>query len=158
MATARDGRADFDFLLGSWRVHNVRLNPEGEWEQIEAELHARPVLGGLGHIDEFRVPELPGGGFLHGVAMRLFDPDQRVWRDWWGSTRRPGHLDPPAVGGFSDGVGTFVGDDVVDGRPVRVRYTWTEVATGAPRWEQAFSGDAGRTWETNWLMSLSRSA
>jgi hypothetical protein len=27
---------------------------------------------------------------------------------------------------------------------------------GAGRWEQAFSADGGKTWETNWIMQFTR--
>jgi hypothetical protein len=157
-----DGRRDFDFLLASWRVHNRRLRRplagSTEWEEFEASLSARPILGGLGHLDEFWVPALPDGGSLHGCALRLFDPQTRSWSDWWTSTSRSGHLDSPAVGGFDGGHGTFLGDMVLDGRPLRVRYRWSEVSPTSARWEQAFSPDDGGSWETNWVMTMSRVA
>ena len=43
-----------------------------------------------------------------------------------------------------------------DGRPIRVRFVWSGVATPTPRWEQAFSDDGGKTWETNWIMDFTR--
>jgi hypothetical protein len=48
-------------------------------------------------------------------------------------------------------VGIFECDDTFDGRPIRVRYTWSRVTTGSPRWEQALSPEGGVTWETNWI-------
>ncbi len=156
----RDGRRDFDFLLGSWRVHNRRrarpLAGCEEWQEFEASLHARPILSGLGHLDEFWAPVLPDGGSLHGCALRLFDPALRSWSDWWSSSRQPGRLGPPIVGGFTDGRGTFHGADVLDGRPIRVRYEWTEIEASSARWEQAFTHHEGGTWETNWIMTLFR--
>jgi hypothetical protein len=62
------------------------------------------------------------------------------------------------VGGFADGRGTFFGDDLHDGRAVRVRYEWMDITPASARWEQAFSIDDGATWETNWVMSLAREA
>jgi hypothetical protein len=55
-----------------------------------------------------------------------------------------------------NGVGEFFGDDIDGGRPVRVRYLWSRITKDAARWEQAFSLDGGRTWETNWVMDLLR--
>jgi hypothetical protein len=37
-----------------------------------------------------------------------------------------------------------------------VRFLWTRTDTESPRWEQAFSDDGGRTWETNWEMDFTR--
>ena len=82
------------------------------------------MLQGVGHLDRMTVPEAPDGPGFEGLTLRLFDPSAQVWRIWWSSSRAPGQLDPPLVGRFSDGVGVFEGDDVVGGRPVRLRFEW----------------------------------
>ena len=68
---------------------------------------------------------------------------------------RPGKVFPPMVGRFSGDLGEFFGDEEVDGRPVRCRFYWYRDAE-SPRWEQAFSDDDGKTWETNWIMTFTR--
>jgi hypothetical protein len=73
--------------------------------------------------------------------------------NYWADSRR-GILEPPVVGSFDGDVGTFYGDDVFEGRPIRVRFLWTRGAS--PRWEQAYSADGGKTWETNWTMDMTR--
>jgi hypothetical protein len=60
------------------------------------------------------------------------------------------------VGRFRDGVGTFVGDDTFEGRPIKVRFTWSEITAQSARWQQELSDDDGRTWELNWVMELTR--
>jgi hypothetical protein len=50
-----------------------------------------------------------------------------------------------------------VGEDLLAGRPIRVRFDWTRGATTA-RWEQAFSPDGGETWETNWVAEFTRTS
>ena len=67
-----------------------------------------------------------------------------------------GLLHPPVVGGFRDGVGIFEGQEIFEGRPVRVRFEWSQMHTGAPRWQQAFSDDGWATWEVNWVMEFAR--
>jgi hypothetical protein len=37
-----------------------------------------------------------------------------------------------------------------------VRFTWDHISEEAARWQQAFSSDAGLTWETNWIMEFTR--
>jgi NIPSNAP len=59
------------------------------------------------------------------------------------------------VGGFKDGVGTFYADDTFNGKAIRIRFLWTNLTT-RPHWEQAFSDDGGKTWETNWIMEFVR--
>ncbi|WP_422844623.1 hypothetical protein [Acidovorax sp. M2(2025)] len=86
------------------------------------------------------------------------------WSIYWldnatgGLNPATGLLRPPVVGGFRNGVGVFEGDDTCDGRPVRVRFEWSQTHTGAPRWQQAFSADHGATWEVNWVMQFTRPA
>ena len=60
------------------------------------------------------------------------------------------------MGAFSDGRGLFYADDIFNGTAIRIRLTWTKVTKDALRWEQAFSSDAGLTWETNWTMDFTR--
>jgi hypothetical protein len=146
---------DFDFFMGSWTVHNRfladRLQSSDDWKEFEATSVARLLPGVLGNEDEFRTDFQ--GGFV-GMSFRFFDPAADRWSIYWADSRRPGLLDPPVFGGFENGRGVFEGTDVLDGRPIAVRFTWTEVDTPSPRWEQAFSGDGGETWETNWVMEF----
>lgn len=152
--TQDDGRHDFDFWHGTWRIHNrllkARLAGSTEWVEFEARGRTWPILNGLGNQDEFRTDFWPR---FVGMTFRFFDAKTRQWSIYWADSRR-GALEPPVVGGFEGETGTFYGDDVFEGRPIRVRFIWTR----APRvrWEQAFSADGGRTWETNWTMDMTR--
>jgi hypothetical protein len=148
---------DFDFWIGRWNVHNrylrARLAGSEDWDEFEATSVARPLLDGLGNQDEFRTDY--DGGFI-GMSFRFFDPAKQQWVIYWADTRRPGELDPPVWGGFSGDTGVFEGTDVLAGRRIFVRFTWSGVTTPAPRWEQAFSADGGAAWETNWIMEFTR--
>ncbi len=152
-----DGAHDFDFLFGTFHVANrvleKRLVGSNEWTTFEATNVARPILGGLGNIDEYR-PKTWRPGYI-GSALRLFNPQTKKWSIYWMDSRR-GVVDPPVIGEFHGDVGRFEGEDEWDGRPIRVRFTWTRSGVDAPRWEQAFSSDQGITWETNWIMEFTR--
>jgi hypothetical protein len=146
------GSRDFDFLLGGRIVRNRRLRERlagcDEWDEFEATCFARPVLGGIGNVEEFST-EWAGG--IGGLSLRLFDQTTGKWYIYWTDTRRCGELEAPVVGTFSDGTGIFEGPDVLEGRPVLVRYSWLDTTSATPRWEQALSDDGGLTWETNWI-------
>ena len=149
--------ADFDFWIGEWNVHNrclrERLAGSDEWVEFEATIAARKILDGHGNQDDFRTDH--AGGFV-ATALRFFDPETRLWWIYWADSRRPGALEPPVIGSFSGDTGMFEGDDIFGGRPIRVRFIWSGITTPTPRWEQAFSDDGGKTWETNWVMEFTR--
>lgn len=149
---------DFDFELGAWRVAHrrlkVRLAGSEDWEEFAGSSETRPILGGNGNLED-NILEFPGGGY-RAIALRSFDAATGRWAIWWLDARRPHHLDVPVVGGFANGVGTFLAEDELGGRPIRVRFLWLRTDTGSPRWEQAFSPDGGASWETNWTMDFTR--
>jgi hypothetical protein len=150
--------ADFDALIGDWRVLHRRLRRRladcTDWQSFEGRSHLGKVLGGQGTVDDNWL-DLPDGAY-HAVTLRAFDPATRQWAIWWLDGRQPHQLDVPMRGCFSGGVGTFLADDCLDGRPVRVRFRWTGLHSGRPHWEQAFSPDGGHSWETNWEMDFRR--
>jgi len=154
------GLHDFDFLFGRWRVHNQRLRQRlagcQDWQPFDAIIDCRPILGGAGNIDEFVTDEFGPGVFI-GASLRLYEAATQRWRIYWASNRS-GVLDPAVVGCFTDGIGRFEGDDRHEGVPVRVRFTWNVDGPDRASWEQAFSADAGNSWETNWRMQLTRLA
>ena len=50
------GADGFDFLFGSWQIVNERLTSRltnsNAWERFEANGTCRPILGGIGNIDD----------------------------------------------------------------------------------------------------------
>jgi hypothetical protein len=151
---------DFDFLFGEWRIANRKLEDPlteaSNWVEFEATVNVHPILGGLGNCDHYSAPDFPGREGYQGFGLRLFDPETGLWRIWWASTTGRGQLDTPVVGRFRDGEGRFECDDTLDGRPVKVRFDWTGITPSSARWEQSFSFDGGRSFETNWVMELTR--
>jgi hypothetical protein len=146
---------DFAFFYGRWRVINRRLTQRLQgsdaWETFEAEQRCVPLMDGIGNTDEMRSLS----GDIIGISIRLFNLQARTWSIYWVSPR-DGVLQPPVVGSFTNKVGVFIGADTFAGAPITVRYTWSRTDTPAPRWEQEFSSDGGRTWEKNWVMDFSR--
>ena len=151
---------DFDFYMGSWRVHHRRLKRRlagnNEWEEFDGTSTAWPLLGGAGNVDD-NVLELPGGAY-RAISLRSYDPQGDTWSIWWLDGRNPSVLDPPVVGSFEGGVGTFVGEDTFEGKPILVRFIWSDITSTTCRWEQAFSPDSGQSWEVNWVMESTRIA
>ena len=160
---SNSGIDDFKSLLGHWRVQNRRLvkRLQGctDWETFPAIQHNQALPARIGNIDDF-IAESWRPGFV-GLSLRLFSPQTQLWSIYWldnqtGGLNPAGSLLPPVVGRFSNGVGIFEGDDVLDGRAIRVRYTWSAITLHSAQWEQAMSADGGETWEMNWRMNFER--
>ncbi|GLW24950.1 hypothetical protein DI270_016085 [Microbispora triticiradicis] len=146
---------DFDFFVGTWDVANRRLLKRGvgsdEWEEFPGRCVAYGFFDGAGSFDTLTLPTKD----FDGATVRTYDAERDEWSIYWINSRRG--LDPvPVVGRFVGGVGTFYADDTDDGRPIRVRFTWSGITPDSCHWEQAFSYDAGQTWETNWIMDSTR--
>ena len=128
---AAEGPDDFDFLFGSWRIHNRRLvdplDESAAWSEFEAASEAYPILRKLGNVQLYDAPNFPGRPGFQGYALRLFDPKTRLWRIWWASTAGLGQLDNPVIGSFRNGMGRFERDDTINGREIGVRFLRTEI-------------------------------
>jgi hypothetical protein len=153
----QDGRTDFDFLFGDWHIYNRRLRERlkgsNSWEEFEGTSKARPILGGLGNFDEVTFYRRTGS--THGTTLRLFDVTSKQWRIYWADGSQ-GTLDVPMVGSFIDGCGEFYAQELFENKPIFSRFIWTVVSKEECHWEQAFSVDGGKSWETNWTMALTR--
>lgn len=151
------GAANFDFLYGSWRVDNEflvsRLTGSDEWERFEARHQCWPILGGIGNVDTFSAHWR--GRDFEGSSLRIFNPETSLWSIYW-SDNVLCALFPPVVGRLDADGGQFIGDEQHEGRPVKVRFTWSGITPTSILWEQAFSADGGVTWETNWIMRFTR--
>lgn len=158
-ARAAPGPGDFDFLDGEWVTRNRklarRLAGSTEWIEFAGSLSQRRLMSGAANSADnlFDVAGAP----YRGVSLRAWDPKGQVWRNWWIDGRDPFRpLGGGVAGRFRDGVGTFLSDDTLDGRPIKVRVLWTRPTPATARWEQAFSADGGSSWEVNWITDYAR--
>lgn len=150
-ASPTSASADFDFLLGKWKLRNsklrCRLNGCTEWSpEFESFVENEKVLGGLGNIDKYY--ENVSGAPFHGLAVRLFDRKTRLWNIYW-ADGSGNVLDAPVTGSFDHGVGHFFGRDSYQGKAIIVLFRWDVRNPQLPVWSQAFSADNGKTWEWN---------
>ena len=154
-AAMRDGSHDFDFIYGKWRMPNHRLKKRlagsHDWADFVTCDEGKPLPGGIGNTDYWRASYWKD---FVGVTFRTYDSKTGLWRIYWVDNKFSGGvIQPPVVGKFDGNVGIFEGRDTSNGVPVIVRYTWTVNPKGSQvvaKWNQAFSADQGRTWETNW--------
>jgi hypothetical protein len=149
-----DGQHDFDWEFGTWttRVRVLRNPLTGDppdWAAYEGTSVVKPLMGGRANFVELSVKGARGA--IEGGSLRLFNPNARQWSLNFASLRN-GLLTPPVYGRFDkSGRGVFVGQDQLDGRAILVRFVVTRPSAREARFEQAYSGDGGATWETNWV-------
>jgi hypothetical protein len=156
--TTRDGHKDFDFLYGTWHTHYMRLRHalvgSHDWYGCDGTSVVKPFWDGWGNLEDgdLHCPHQ----YIRGMTLRMYSDTTHQWSLYWG-TKKQGMSMPPQLGHFAaSGVGDFYSNDTYDGKPVIVRYRWTLRPGDHPRFEQAFSPDNGRTWETNWTTDYTR--
>jgi hypothetical protein len=149
---ARGRPGEFDFLAGEWKIAHRRLKAPGQWDAFRGEATCWTILGGVGSVEELRIPARD----FSGMGLRLLDLETRLWSDYWVNAKSGALGAAGATGSFIDGAGVFVSDGDEAGRPVKVRGLWDEITGRSHRWSQAVSRDGGRTWEDNWVMRWTR--
>src|SRR5882724_5886825 len=111
-----DGRSDFDFLVGSWKVQHKRLRERlkgsTSWEEFEGTSVHKKILGGAGNFDE-NVMERESGR-MEGVSLRLYDPQSSLWSIYWADSVRAKLDLPPTVGKFENGRGEFYDEELFE--------------------------------------------
>lgn len=155
------GIHDFDFLLVPYTIQNRRRtnamypDRDGVWEEFVAHHTAGNYLDGKVIIDHFE-GTFPDGEVRKGMTIRAYDETNKTWSLVW----LDNHNGPdfrPLVGRFENGIGTFF--QVIEtssGQPLHVRFTWDQITEEQARWQQAFSFDEGKGWDTNWIMAFTR--
>ena len=120
------------------------------WYEFDSRSVARHVWGGKANMDEFE-GDTPNG-HIQGLTLRLYDPKAHEWSIYWANSSQSGPMGVPTVGRFDgNGRGEFFDQEFLGGRTILVRYIWSDIKPNSCHWEQAFSTDGGRTWETNWV-------
>lgn len=151
-ATARDGQHDFDFDIGTWKTHLSRLvhplTGSTTWVTLEGTTVVRKIWNGRANLAELEA-DTPAGR-LHVLSLRLYNPQTRQW-SLNTANSRDGILSVPTTGEFKNGRGEFYDQEPFNGRIILVRNVWSEITPNSCRFEQAFSGDGGKTWEVNWI-------
>ena len=153
----RDGQHDFDFELGSWKIHLKKLDHpltgSNKWVEFDGTSVTRKVWDARAQLEQF---ETDGPvGHIEGLTLRLYNPQSHQWSLYW-ATSKTGTIGIPTVGEFKDGVGEFYDHEEINGRMTLVRFLWTKTNSDSPHFEQSFSEDGGKTWEVNWITDQTR--
>ena len=154
----RDGQHDFDFEIGSWKIHlKRRLKPltgSNTWVEFDGTSVTRKVWDGRANLEEF---ETDGPtGHIEGLTLRLYNPQTQQWSLYWANSKDGTMGGPPNIGEFKNGRGKFYCQDTFNGRAILIRYDWSDITPNSAHFEQSFSDDGGKTWEVNWITDQTR--
>jgi len=153
----RDGQHDFDFHLGKWKSDITRLQHpltgSTTWIKCEGALTARKVWEGRAQIEELEA-DCPAG-HIEDLLLFLYNSQTRQW-SLNSAAVSDGVVGRPMFGEFKDGRGEFYDQEPFKDRLILVRQIWSDITPTSHRFEQAFSDDGGKTWETNFKATLTR--
>jgi len=157
VVTERDGQHDFDFHLGNWKTHISHLQHpltgSTTWLEANGTLVARKVWDGRAQLEEL---EADGpSGHIEDLLLFLYNPESHQW-SLNASASSDGTLGQPMFGGFKNGRGEFFDQEPFKGRMILVRQVWSDITPTSHHFEQSFSDDGGKTWEKNFVATLTR--
>lgn len=159
-ATPHDGQHDFDWMIGTWKAHLKRLvkplTGSTTWVEFEGTQVTRAVWGGRAIMDEFSVRNPETNTPVEGLTIRLYNPTARQWNIYWANATAGNFSLPATVGRFTNGRGEFYDQEEFQGKTILVRYVWSDITPNSAHFEQAFSEDGGKTWEPNWISTITR--
>jgi hypothetical protein len=158
-ASLRDGRHDFDFALGGWKFHLKKLEHpltgSNTWIELDGHSNCRKIWDGA-NLDQVEVYSADRKTHIQGLTLRLYNPESHQWSLYWGNAAKGALSLPAVVGEFKNGRGEFYDQEDYNGRMILVRYAWSDITPTSAHFEQAFSTDGGKTWETNWITDQTR--
>ena len=157
VSKAGDGQHDFDFEIGTWKIHLSRLQDRlagsTTWVEFDGTSVTQKVWNGRANLEEFETDSQTG--HIEGLTLRLYNPQAHQWSIYWVNSKN-GFVEQPMIGEFKNGRGEFYDQEPWKGRAVYVRFFWTNTNTSTPHFEQAYSDDGGKTWEVNWITNQTR--
>jgi hypothetical protein len=157
-APQADGQHDFDYEIGSWKIHlRKRLHPltgSNTWVDFDGTSVTRKVWDGRANLEEFETDG--AAGHVEGLTLRLYSPQSHQWSIFWANSKDGNLGFPPMAGQFKNGRGEFYDQEIFEGRAIYVRFVWSDITPNSAHFEQSFSADGGKTWETNWITDQTR--
>jgi len=153
----RDGSHDFDFNIGTWKTHIMRLQHPltgaKDWVEMNGTVTVRKVWDGKAQIEEIEADG--ANGHFEGMTLFLYNPEAHQWSQTFASSG-DGTLTVSSIGEFKDGRGELYNQETVNGRTVLLKAVWSDITPDAHHFEEYHSQDGGKTWEPAFVATLTR--
>ncbi len=155
LSSPHDGQHDFDPLAGTWKAHTkYRAHPfsgPDAWVESDGtEIFQKIWDGAMLELSETASDNGPVGLMLY-----TYNPQSHQWYVYFAS-RKDGKVGLPNVGECRNGRGEFIVQDTLNGKSMLNRYVWSQIASSSPHFEESWSNDGGRTWESVRIVDLAR--
>ena len=154
---APSGQHDFDFHFGTWKAHNLLLahplSGSTSWIELNGTVTVRKIWNGRANLEEIQSSNATT--HFQGLTLFVYNPQSHQWSQTF-ANMDDGTLGQPLIGEFKNGRGEFFNRELFDGRAILVRFVWSDIAPDSHRVEQSFSDDGGKTWEPNFIATLTR--
>ncbi len=155
-ATNRDGKHDFDWDIGTWKVHQKRLlhplTGATTWVEYDGTDVVQKLWDGA---NTAKIESTGPAGRLELYSIRIYNPDAHQWSVYF-TGKGSSTLSVPAIGEFKNGHGEFYDQETINGKATLVRFRVSDITAHSCTFDQAFSPDGGKTWETNLIFRETR--
>jgi hypothetical protein len=157
-ADEASGAHAMDFDFGRWKTHSSRLmhplTGSTDWKDMDGFTVVKPIWNGRGNIAEYKGDG--AAGHVELLALRSYDPTSDQWYLYF-SHPNTGTVDVmPGVGVAKNGRIDFYDQETMNGKAIWIRFSIWNISRDTAQSEQAFSADAGKTWEVNWVNKYTR--
>jgi len=133
---------DLDFWLGAWDI---------SWgDGLTATNQVEKILDGAVIRESF--DGRPGASF-QGSSWSVFSPPLGYWRQTWVDSQGSYWA---FQGGWAGERFILATDDVRDGRPVKLRMVFYNIAADSLDWDWERSDDDGASWTLQWRLHYQR--
>lgn len=157
---SHDGQRDFDWMHGNWKATLKRLDKpltgSTKWTEYAGTQRTIRLYDGRANVDEFTTEDPVTHAKVEGLTVRTYNPETKQWSINWANMKTGTFAMPPTVGHFENGRGEFYDREDFNGKPIVVRYVWSDITPTSAHFEQSFSADDGKTWEVNWISDITR--
>ncbi len=152
-AAGTDGRHDFDWDYGTWKTHQRRLlhplSGSTKWVEYYGTDTVSKIWDGA---NSAKIEADGPAGHFEVFSVRIYDPSAHKWNVYF-SNPSGGAFSTPVVGEFSGNSAAFYDQEPYNGKTIMVRFRITAFTKDSADFDQAFSADGGKTWETNFTVS-----
>ena len=149
----RDGQHDFDLNIGTWKTHTrILLHPltgSNDWVEVNNTVHVRKIWDGRAQLEEIKAEHFDGG------TLFVYNPQAHQWSQYFVDSA-VGVPSQPRTGEFKNGRGELFGQESLNGRTISVRFVWSDITPNSHHVEQSYSDDGGKTWQPNFVATLTR--